>query len=93
MDIVKYEFPKDIEDRGYRVFPDDLETDPSVIYHATPSENFDSIVTHGFELTGVGGGVSFAKLSSEALRHWCDKRSNTSAEGCIFAVNRVDRDR
>ena len=72
MDPIEYVFPDDLAATGYCAFPNDLEQDDLVLFHATPIANFDSISKEGFKIpdpTGVNGlpSVSFAKQSSAAL--------------------------
>ena len=91
MNLVEYSFPTDPSSTRYCVFPDDLESDHLVLFHATPMENFEPISKEGFKIpdpTGTVGlqSVSFAKKSSMALGHAMQRRRDNPGEYCIFAV-------
>jgi hypothetical protein len=99
MEIVEYPFPDKPADTGYCVFPAALEDDELILFHATPSENFQAIVSRGFRIpdpTGDGAlrSVSFGKRSVMALTHAMTLRTRQPGEYCIFAVryDTLDRD-
>lgn len=87
-----YPFPSDPSKSEFCVFPDDLEHDPLVLFHATPIGNFDAIKTGGFKSaaslgTGILTSVSFAKRSVVALTHAMSMRKDNPGAYCIFAVS------
>lgn len=62
------------ESNGYCIFHHDLEADPLVLFHATPSRHFDAIISSGFRsAAALGSGdlasVSYAKTSRGCLAH------------------------
>lgn len=62
------------EQNGYSLFSQELETDPLVLFHATPKRHLNSIAASGFRSAaalGVGTlpSVSYAKRSSSCLAH------------------------
>lgn len=79
MCIPEYEFSKPTEENDYRLFSEELENNPHVAFHGTPSSNFEPIVANGFNIP-----ASFAKNSSEALRH--AYLQHEGAELCILVV-------
>lgn len=91
MKLVEYPFPRNLEYTSYCVFPDELERDDHVLFHATPSKNFESIVREGFQIPDPNAkeglpSVTFAKRSSAALDHAMRRRDSQPGEYCIFAV-------
>ncbi len=90
----KYEFQIPNEVNHYNLFPDELENDPLVFFHITPSENFDSIIKRGFLFASTLGkeepicfyplmSVSYAKNSSSCLTH---RGENSAHDNVIFVV-------
>jgi hypothetical protein len=76
------------EANGFRFFGQELEDDPLVLFHATPSKNFDSIVRSGFRSArsmeiGPLSSVSYAKRSSSCLAHMGNEAQE---DYVIFAV-------
>jgi hypothetical protein len=48
MEPQRYPFPiTTLEERGYRVFPDELENNRHVFFHATAAEKLNSILVEG----------------------------------------------
>lgn len=93
MTIIEYQMPNDLVATGYSLFPQDLEDDLLVLFHATPIKNFQAICAGGFKIPSrcgtQGGGlcsVSFAKRSSTSLTHAMTKRKTRPGDYCIFAV-------
>lgn len=86
-----YPFPRNPSANDYCVFPSELENDPCVLFHATPSENFAEICSEGFKIpvvlapTGLAS-VSFAKRSVGALSHAMMRRKSSPGEYVVFAV-------
>lgn len=83
-------FPEqdELQRRGYKVFPDDLENDELVFFHATVRENVEGILEGGLrpgiEVGGSLHTISYARTSMEALTHWITVRG--SREGAILAL-------
>lgn len=50
MTITKFEMPENLEATGYCLFPQALEDDPLVLFHATPMTNFAAIDADGFKI-------------------------------------------
>lgn len=89
--IIEYPFPTNLGERHYCVYPDALENDTLVLFHATPIENAASIQENGFEFPdpnneGALSSISFAARSSGALSHAMTKRVTHGGDYCIFAV-------
>ncbi len=84
--IKKYPFPWPNDERGYRLFPDELENDPLVAFHGTVRANLESIIDKGFAFAGSLQSLSFAKDSALPLSYACKARSSESPEGCVIAV-------
>ena len=98
MSLIEYPFPADPSSTGYCVFPDELERDDLVVFHATPIANFEPILTNGFKIPDPSGtnplrSVSFAKKSCTALDHAIRKRRDRPGEYCIFVVRYQSLDR
>lgn len=100
MTISKYEMPEDLEATAYCLFPQALEDDPLVLFHATPMKNFVAIDADGFKIPNPGGApggglesVSFAKRSSASLTHAVTKRQTCPGDYCVFAVRYEKLDR
>ncbi|MEK6787353.1 MAG: hypothetical protein AABY68_00185 [Pseudomonadota bacterium] len=86
IDTVKqYKFPWPNEDKGYKVFPPDMESDTHIAFHGTTAARFSSILNDGFKAQGELLSISFAKDSSLSLGYACGKRS-LGAEGVVIAV-------
>ena len=91
MTITQYEFPDTPASSGFCVFPEELEQDNLVFFHATSAGNRDAIFEGGFRIpdpTGQTGltSVSFSKQSLMALDHAMTKRSNNRGQYSIIAV-------
>ncbi len=84
--IKQYNFPWPNEDKGYELFPSELESDPLIAFHGTAELNLDPIVMQGFKIQGRLKYISFAKRSSFPLGHACGKRSHESPKGVVIAV-------
>jgi hypothetical protein len=91
----KYEFEgAKLEQRGYRVFPEELENDPCVCFHGTSEEKSELIRNEGFKIPASLPSapphsltsVNFAKRSGLALRYACEARADTTKKGCILVV-------
>ena len=79
--VTYYPFPDNIEDKEYRVFPDEMENDPNIFFHGTALENFEGIVLKGFILEPPLVSVSYAKTSAGAIQY-----AATHENGIIIAV-------
>lgn len=95
--MIKFEFPYPNEDKGYSIFPQNLENNPNVLFHGTAFSNFNSIVNNGFksakklenseEQEVLLSSVSYAQKSSQCLAHVCQIRgSSQDHEFVVFAV-------
>jgi len=85
-----YPFQSDkLAQRGYRVFPDELENDDHIFFHATAAENLDSILEKGLlpgsELGGDLMTISYATNSTIALTYWTYVRAR-GQEGVILVL-------
>jgi len=91
----KYPFPKDPENSGYRLFPDQVENDEHVFFHGTAACNLRSILDNGFSIPKPpkAPSVSFAKSSALSLKYASDSRTKESPEGCVIAVRYPKLDR
>jgi hypothetical protein len=83
MSIIVQPFPWPNPEKGYLLFCKEWESDDLVAFHGTALANLQSIIKGGFRL-GRSKSVSFARESSEALRHICSKQPG--AENCVIAV-------
>jgi len=89
--LAEYEFPARalLESLHYCVFPEELESDPLVAFHATASDILESIKADGFrpasDFGGVLESVSFARKSVGALTHWMTRRDQ-AGDAVIIAV-------
>jgi len=86
MDMKQYEFPENIEELEYQVFPFDLENDPAIFFHGTSELAFNSIKKEGFRLTQQLPSISFIKTSPLSLRYACERRSPASPNGVVIVV-------
>ena len=83
-----------LSDRGYRVFPENLDHDPLLWFHGTSEDALRSILQQGFVIPASRPeappdalpSVSFAKRSAVALRYACDARASGTRNGGILAV-------
>jgi len=90
----EFEFPWPNQDKGYQLFPNELESDPLVFFHGTHQRNLESICKNGFlsaselendktRLTSV----SYATDSSHCLGHVCNNRPTDNQDVyVVFAV-------
>ena len=67
--ILDYEFPWPNEEKGYAIFPKELENDPLVLFHGTQKKNLESIIKDGFKPRPPLASVSYAKNSVYSLTH------------------------
>jgi hypothetical protein len=84
--IEEYPFPWPDQDKGYSLFPKELEDDELVAFHGTAERNRESIVNEGFKFEGTLHSVSFAKRSALALRYGSETRTPASPTGCVLVV-------
>lgn len=82
----QYEFPENIEEHEYQVFPSELENDPAIFFHGTSELAFNSIKKEGFLPTQQLPSVSFIKTSPLSLRYACECRSPESPNGVVIVV-------
>ncbi|MCF6343701.1 MAG: hypothetical protein L3J15_03345 [Devosiaceae bacterium] len=89
-DVIKeYPIPTDLEKRQYCVFPNELEEDPLILFHATPIENVSSIIKNGLKIPdpnkeGALPSVFFGARSAVALTHAMTNRKTHGEEYCIL---------
>ncbi|NTV46306.1 MAG: hypothetical protein HGB11_07245 [Chlorobiales bacterium] len=99
-EMQRYEFPWPDSEKGYNLFPQQLEDDPNVLFHGTAAENFDAIVNEGFKSAAeLGSGtdpdfklssISYAKSSNQSLAHVCQIRDKgNGGDYVVFAVEFV----
>jgi hypothetical protein len=84
--IKEYPFPWPDQDKGYNLFPDELEDDELIAFHGTAEANRQSIVNEGFKFGGTLNSVSFAKQSALALKYGSEARTQASPRGCVVVV-------
>jgi|ERR1017187_606610 hypothetical protein len=84
--IKEYAFHGADEERGYRLFPNELENDEHVFFHGTAEANLRSIIANGFRIPDGLKSISFARDSSVPLKYACDARTTASPNGCVLAV-------
>lgn len=84
--MIAYQFPENLEDRGYKIFPEDLEKARNIYFHGTSEINFESILQGGFKILGDVPSLSFSNESSLALRYACEKRDALSPNGVVLAI-------
>ncbi|EJL6557096.1 hypothetical protein NMS12_003441 [Vibrio cholerae] len=93
----QYDFPFPNEEKGYSLFPSDLEESDNILFHGTAIENFDAIVSDGFKSAKeIGKGtnpnfllesVSYAKTSNQCLAYVCNNRDKSNPkDGVVFVV-------
>ena len=90
----EYSFPWPDHEKGYSLFPSEMEDDPLVLFHGTAIGRFDPIISEGFKSgKELGGGtdpsyhlesVSYANSSSHSLMHVCNTRDRNG--GGVFVV-------
>lgn len=84
--LKEYPFPWPDQDKGYDLFPLELESDNLVFFHGTAKRNLCSIIDKGFVIPASLPSISFARRSGLALKYACEARSADSPEGCVLAV-------
>lgn len=83
----EYKFPWLNEERGYKLFPQELENNPCVLFHGTVEQNLQKIINNGFKSFPPLTSVSYAKCSSYSLGHICQNQSTERSEnGVVIAV-------
>ncbi len=81
-----YLFPDSVAEIGYKLFPEELESNSNVYFHGTSKSSFDKIVAEGFKFINGAQSISFSLRSSLALRYACEKRGLNSPQGAVMAV-------
>lgn len=84
--VQEFEFPWPNEEKGYRLFPAELEDDDLVLFHATPKQNFHAILKMGFQVRPPLESVSYAKSSVYCMAHLFTGRQSLSEEAVVIAV-------
>lgn len=82
----KYPFPWPDQDKGYSLFPHELENDELVAFHGTSEMALRPIIENGFKFGGALQSVSFARQSSLALNYGSSARTPKSPIGCVLLV-------
>lgn len=82
----EFEFPWPNDEKGYKIFPDVLENDPFVLFHATPKKNLQAILKEGFKAFPPLESVSYAKSSMYCLTHIFVNRRKLTEEEVVIAV-------
>ncbi len=85
--MTEYLFPHPNAQKGYRLFPSELEEDPNIFFHGTAAGNLQSIIDNGFKAGGTLESVSFSDTSDLALSYAISKRTSESPDGCVIAVH------
>jgi hypothetical protein len=92
-----YDLPNgSLEDRGYRLFDDDIEEDELIVFHATPAKNQDGILADGLHPGAKFGGnlktISYGETSRDAMihRHYCDTK--TTEDWVVLVLKFETRD-
>lgn len=84
--MIEIEFNQPNENNKYRVFDNNFEEDPNILFHGTAASNLDSIIKNGFRVTRELASISFAHESGLALNYACNSRNEASPCGVIIAV-------
>ena len=74
------------DQRGYRIFPEEMEGDSNILFHGTAKDNYLSIAENGFQLKREAPSISFANNSSLALKYACESRMGALSKGVVIAV-------
>jgi len=82
----EFEFPWPNEEKGYQLFPAELEADALVLFHATPKQNLQAILKEGFKARPPLESVSYAKSSVYCLTHLFTGCQSLSEEAVVIAV-------
>ena len=96
MPLQYYDLPEgSLEDRHYRVFPEDIESDPLIVFHATPAANLDSIVENGLLPGNMAGAnletISYGEDSMAAMIRW-QNHPLKAQEWVVLALKFSNRD-
>jgi hypothetical protein len=83
----EYPFPWPNEEKGYALFPPELENEDLVLFHGTAKTNLEPIIKEGFKATKFLSSVSYAKNSTYSLTHIIGARHQwANGDAVIFAV-------
>jgi hypothetical protein len=86
-DLEEYPFPWPDADKGYALFPPELENDDLVFFHGTPKKNWDPVRREGFKRSESLLSVSYARQSSMSLDHVIRKRvERDEPDAVVIAV-------
>ena len=84
-----------LEKRCYRTFPNELEEDELILFHATAAEKLVAILKEGLrpgvEVGGSLSTISYGLNSMVALTHWISIRAK-GTDGVILALRFDNRD-
>ena len=94
MSIVEYPFESELlADRGYCLFPREIEDDALVLFHATSDDRLEGIQKEGIkpgnEVGGTLSTISYATASSTAFTHWTMTRKG-GVDGVVLALKFED---
>lgn len=84
--VVEYQFPWPDEQKGYALFPAELEDDPLVLFHGTSWPNAKSIMRERLFRRGPDvESASFFEHSEFAMIYALRKRGD--GDGCVLAAS------
>jgi hypothetical protein len=84
--VREFDFPWPNEEKGYHLFPPELENDALVLFHTTPKSNLQAISKGGFKASLPLESVSYAKSSVYCLTHLFTNQRVLSEEAVVIAV-------
>ena len=82
----EYDFPWPNEEKGYQLFPLELENDPLVLFHGTLQKNLNPILKDGFKAFPPKTSVSYAKSSTYSLTHLFTNQRTLTEDAVVIAV-------
>lgn len=82
----EFDFPWPNEEKGYQLFPMELENDILVLFHGTLQKNLNPILEYGFKAFSPQTSVSYAKSSIYSLTHLFTNQRTLTEEGVVIAV-------
>lgn len=82
----EFDFPWPNKEKGYQLFPLELENDPLVLFHGTLKKNLNPILKEGFKPCPTKTSVSYAKSSIFSLTHIFTNKQTLTEEYVVIAV-------
>ena len=82
----KFDFLWPNEEKGYELFPLELENDPLVLFHGTLERNLHPILEYGFKAFPPLDSVSYAKSSIYSLTHIFNNQHVLTEVAVVIAV-------